>query len=150
MKIDETLLEIFDTTREIVKERYNIELSNEQLLNILNAQIEGFKYGVLKGFTVFFTGFGKFVNVKRKEVAIEGTKFVSNLEVLKQIYPDLDEVALRKEYIIQKAKEKEAILKGTLNPNSLTAEQVINSPDVSAYNKVQFRPMHRTRTNESN
>lgn len=149
MKIDDTLLEIFSETRKIVMEKYNIELSNEQLLNILNAQVEGFKYGVLKGFNIFFTGFGKFVNVKRKEVAIEGTKFVKNLTALKQLHPELDEVALRKEYIIQKGKEKQAILKGTNKPIGLDAEEVLEAPDASTYNKLQFRPMHRTRSNES-
>ena len=86
--------------------------------------------------------------VKRKEVAIDGTKFVKNLTALKQLHPELDEVALRKEYIIQKGKEKQAILKGTNKPVGLDAEEVLEAPDASTYNKLQFRPMHRIRSNE--
>jgi len=146
MKIDNTILDIFKTIKSEVKEKYKLEVSDEELLDIVNSQTEAFKLGILKGFNIAFTGFGKFVNIKRKDTAIESVKFVRNLQHLKELNPELDDVSLRQLYILQKSKEKEELIKNSKTKKSLGADEVLEEENKSSFNSLRFRPMHRIRT----
>lgn len=143
MALDNTMIEIFTTVKKEVEEKFGIVLSVEEIHSVWHTQVEAFKYAIIKGLTINFFRFGKFVDVKRKETAKESTKFISSLSVFKELHPELDEVTLRKQYAIIKAKQKAEFLKSKTRVQGMSVNEVLDTPNKGTYNPLFFKVINK-------
>jgi nucleoid DNA-binding protein len=109
MILDNTLTKIINIVIQEVKDKYDVEYSVEQIFNIVNTQMEATKLGFVKGITVHWSRFGKFVYSKRYDRKMETIRYSRELEQQEQSLElsAQDREQLLKEYIVTKAKEKD-------------------------------------------
>lgn len=144
MKLDETLIEIIEQVRKETKEKYNIELSFQEVYECINSQMEATKLGFSKGVTVVWTKFCKFVfsnrGVRKKDVRTT----LYNLEVNEDISPEVRE-QLKKDKVISAAEEKRKYL-ATKKEKSVSAREVIKKATMTRTDIVLFKTINKKKT----
>lgn len=139
MKLDDTLLKIFVTIQQEVKEKFNVELSVQELFEVVNTQIEATKLGFSKGVTVYWERFCKFAYTERSTTR-------KDLKKVKQILAEQDHLTAQEKEeilrssIIEKAKRKKALIK---NSSGLSKKEsldtVLNAPTITNVKMLLFK-----------
>lgn len=136
MILDDTLKEIIEEVRQLVKTKYKKDLSTEQLFKIIKTQIDITIIAISKNISVHWKGMGKFLfnsTLKRDK------DFNSLFEKMESDDYNLsvqEKIDLKKNLILEKAKEKDINLYNQRHGKVLTAKELIDTPDVQ---KIQLK-----------
>ena len=143
MKLDNTLTRIIDTIREEIKVKFNVELSNQEIVEVVQTQIEVTKQGLSKGISVTWYRFCKFIYSDRYKRKSEVIKKLSEIDIDFEGKSPEEIQRIKEELIIRKAEEKRAYLaKGKEQTVGITAEEVKNTDSVNKVNLVLFKPIN--------
>ncbi len=148
MKLDDTLIKIFTTIQQEVKDKYGIEYDIEDLHGIVNTQIEATKLGFSKGITVHWSRFCKFVFTDRANRKKETQRFAETVASHEDLLPHEKE-QLIKEYIVATGENKRAILAGSRTDRhfiSSTVEEVVQTETVNPVKTLMFTNIIRKHT----
>lgn len=143
MKLDNTLLKIIDIIRLEVKEKYKLELSTQEIVEVIQTQIEATKLGLSKGISVTWYRFCKFIFSER------ATRKAEVIKQLKQIDTDYEGSSLedldklKQQVIIESAeKKREYLAKGKEQDVGLKIEDVQKVQTVNKVNVVLFKQLN--------
>jgi len=137
MILDDTLIKMFTTIRDEVKDKYKVEYSIEEIQSIVETQIEATRVGISKSITVVWHRFCKFVftnKYKRKEDIYLLKNTLDTNEDLSQ--EEKDKIIYSK--VIESAGKKKEFLNNTTNIMSKqdTVDTLLNKENV---NKVSLK-----------
>jgi hypothetical protein len=139
MKVDKTILKIYNEIIDEIHKEENIVLSIEEVHAIFVSQLDGFKHGVVKNEPIHWVLFGKFLPLDRKNKAIEARNFKEDLKERKELFPELDAKAITAEFAATKALEKEALSNTLRNSKPIGLKSLLVKPNASNYNKCKFK-----------
>jgi hypothetical protein len=129
MILDDKLKSIIATIKNEVEEKYKKELSEEDIFNVIDSQIEATKEGIRRSITVHWFKFGKFLFTNKK---VRMAKIQKNVEYLSNTgdYTNSEIEAIQKQLVIESAKEKKHYIRQNrgdqnLQDKELNAEQVL-------------------------
>lgn len=108
MILDDTLTRILNTIKADVKEKFNKDYSIEELNEIVDSQIDATKLGFIKGVTVHWTRFCKFVYTNRYNRKMDTIKKLNLIGENTNLSP-LEKIKQRKEVIIESYIEKDKL-----------------------------------------
>ena len=142
MKLDNTLLKIIGIIQQEVKEKYKLELSVQEIAEVIQTQIEVTKEGISKGISVCWYRFCKFIYTDRGVRKTETIKALNSIDREYQDYPELVK-QLRQEVILQSSDKKKAYLaKGKEQTVGLKAEEVKKVESVNKVNVTLFKQIN--------
>ena len=142
MKLDNTLLKIIGIIQEVVKEKYKLELSTQEIAEVVQTQIEVTKEGISKGISVTWYRFCKFIYTERGKRKSETNKAISSIEEEYQGLPDVIKT-LKNEVILNSAERKKQLLaKGKEQSVGLKAEEVKKVESVNKVNITLFKQIN--------
>lgn len=133
MHIDNTLAEIIVEIQKRTKDRYNTDVTFEQVAEIINVQMTATAFGFARDIPIYWKGFLKFIWTNRRERArykkdLFGTVLDENNNLSpkeREHYHYLARVNAHSKY-----KELEKL---GINSKALTAEEVLNTPSNSIH-----------------
>lgn len=136
MILDDTLKGILEEIIEDVKIKYKRELTLEQIHKVVKVQIDTTIVGISKNISVHWKGMGKFLfngTMKRDK---EINNYSEELESLDYNLTSQEKVTLKRNLILEKAKERDINLSIQRHAKALTAKQLVDSPDAQ---KIQLK-----------
>lgn len=142
MKLDETLLEIILQIKDEVKEKYKVEMSEAEIYDCIDAQVEATKLGFSRGVTVVWSRFCKFVFSNRAIRRSEVRKTLEKLDDNEDITPQEREQR-KKDKIISAYAEKKKYL--TKEEKEKTAKEVLDAPIITKTNIMLFKGISKNK-----
>ena len=144
MILDDTLSRILLTIKEEVKVKYQKDLTIEQINNIVDTQIEATKEGLMRGITVHWARFCKFVFTDKGTLKNNVIKFNSLLDNRDDILPH-EKGILRKNYIIEQSLNKvDKIKKATYTASkSFSVDEVLDIKEDVKPVTIMFKAINR-------
>ena len=79
MIIDNTLNDIIIEIQNKVKTKYNIDLTTEQVVEIIDVQLSATVFGFARNVPIYWKGFLKFIHTNRRERAKEKKELFDNI-----------------------------------------------------------------------
>jgi len=138
MKVDDTLLSIYNEVLDEIQHEKQIELSIEEIHAVFTSQLEAFKYGVIKNEPVHWLLIGKFLPLNRVATAKEARLFKEKLNELEKENSNLDTKSITAYYAAKKAIEKQDLVKSLKKDKPISLKKLLDKPDKTKYNKCKF------------
>lgn len=110
MKLDDTLKGIMNQIIEEVKIKYGITFTIEEIYNIIDSQIEATKIGFIKGISIHWIKFGKFIFSNRSNRKKEIAGFINDIDDESTDLSAEQKERLKKEFIVLKGEERKKII----------------------------------------
>jgi hypothetical protein len=122
-----------------VLQKFNIEISEEDINNIIQIQTDAFKEGVIRRIPIHLPNIGKWVDTNSLRTRIEVRQLKTSLKKLENEYPIEVLDSIFKDKLKEKAIARdEAIKKSNLNnkANYKTLEEVLDLDVVKTANNI--------------
>lgn len=137
MKLDDTLIRILEQIKEEVKVKYNLTIGIEEVHQVINVQIEATKLGFIKGISVTWSKFCKFIYTERYNRKIDT---INKLNKIDLDSPDLsleEKLKLREEIILQSYIKKTSYIK--TKKKELKGKEVLTSKSINKTKLTLFK-----------
>lgn len=126
MNIDDTTLRVIKEVKEQIKEYQPIELSEEEIIDIVDSQIKGTSFGLKKGVSVKLPIIGRFLFNNRSGNA----KIFVELNKIKDWYSEIEYNQMELEAKINIIKRNKKRWKKEMN-SKLTVVELVKVPNIS-------------------
>jgi len=124
MKIDETTLKAIKVVKEKIESKFDIEISEQELIDIVDSQFRGAVYGLKKGISVKLPVIGRFIFLDKKSTLEEIFKlnkvrdFYSEIEFSQKVLEGkIRTIKRNKERISKEKKTKYKVIDIIKKPN---------------------------------
>lgn len=129
MQKDDIIIESLRLIRKQVKDKYDLDISEEEIHDIVESQIKGAVFGFKKGVSVKLPVFGKFLFIDRKKTSEEIYKlykvkeYYSEVEYERAILEGkLQTIKRNKNRWLKEKKERPTIIEVIKKPNISTSK----------------------------
>lgn len=142
MKLDDTLISILEEIQIKVADKKDIELSIEEIHNIVDFQLQSTVMGISKGFDVSWSRVGKFIFTDKKARRTERNLTFAEIESLKRMNPNYDAEKAKHDFALKKIEDTK---KNKLDKKraSITAKDLINANTISTPNNIIFKSLSK-------
>jgi hypothetical protein len=139
--VDDTIKEIIEEVRVLVKTKYKKDLTSEQVFKIVKTQVDVTIVSIAKNISVHWKGMGKFLfngTMKRDKEIYELDEKLKSLDY--DLTPQ-EKVEIKRNLILEKAKERDINLSKQRHAKALTAKEVLDSPDAQRIALKSFKAL---------
>lgn len=109
MKLDDTLKRIMEQVVVEVKEKFGITFTIEDIYNVIDSQIEATKIGFVKGISIHWIRFGKFLFTEQSKRKKEVRNYIADIDDENTNLTQAEKEQRKKVFIVLKAEEKKRV-----------------------------------------